>query len=70
MYLIVTNFLSHPMQHKTIVQNAEFLVDTVLPVVQEKYHDTTGQNIGHTIELKTFLQRIKRFAANTVGEYV
>ena len=57
-------------QHKYILQNATFLVDDLLPVIQDKYLIRTSHSLGHTIELKTSLQRVKRFSTATLGEFV
>ena len=58
------------LQHKYILQNAVFLVDKILPLVQDRYTEKTGFRFPRAAEIQFILQKIRTVAKTTVGEFV
>ena len=57
-------------QHKFVVQNAQFLVESVLPLVDRKYTAVSGHKLPETSSLRETFKRIQSLAKVTLGEFV
>jgi len=70
MMFTIVKFIHLLFQHKFVVQNAQFLVESVLPLVDRKYTAVSGHKLPETGDLCESFKRIQSLAKVTLGEFV